>query len=299
MPAPNPVKPDPAPDVLFSLEALHRAWRLVRRNGTSPGSDGMTAAQFDQNLAEEFAKLRGEILAGQYKPCPVKRFYVPKDSGKNRPLSLWALRDRVAQRVIHDYLTPILESQFLDCSFGFRPGRSIEEAVGAIVQARESNRRWVVDADIASCFDRIPINLLMAQVRTLVPSRLAVRLIQQWLHTPVAGQYGEKAGVSQGSVISPQLANLYLHRFDQMILAALPEARLVRFADDFVILCRQRQEATWALNVARQSLANLKLQLNRDKTRIIHFQEGFVFLGVTFKGNRYSGLPNNGPHEKE
>ena len=231
MPAPNPVKPDPAPDVLFSLEALHRAWRLVRRNGTSPGSDGMTAAQFDQNLAEEFAKLRGEILAGQYKPCPVKRFYVPKDSGKNRPLSLWALRDRVAQRVIHDYLTPILESQFLDCSFGFRPGRSIEEAVGAIVQARESNRRWVVDADIASCFDRIPINLLMAQVRTLVPSRLAVRLIQQWLHTPVAGQYGEKAGVSQGSVISPQLANLYLHRFDQMILAALPEARLVRFAD--------------------------------------------------------------------
>jgi group II intron reverse transcriptase/maturase len=292
---------EPPPEVLVSMEALHRAWRLVRRNGSAPGSDGMTTARFERHLEAELERLRDQILSGKYHSHPIKRFYVPKDSGKNRPLSLWALRDRIAQRVIHDYLTPILEGQFLTCSYGFRPERSVEDAVEAIVRERNHNRRWVVDGDIRDCFDSIPINLLMSQVRTLVPSRLAVRLIYQWLRTPIEGQYGERAGVSQGSVISPQLANLYLHRFDQMIVAALPEARLIRFADDFVILCRQRADANWALKVAQQSLASLKLQLNRDKTRIVHFQEGFTFLGVTFKGSHLSGLPNqkNGGKQKE
>ncbi len=275
-----------APVVLFSPEALHRAWRLVRRNSDSPGVDGITLVKFERNLERELEQLRQEILDGSYRPQKVRRFYKPKASGGNRPLSIWTVRDRVAQRVVHDYMTPILEAMFLPCSYGFRPGRSTDDAVKAVTHAYQTKRRWVVDADITQCFDSIPSPLLLGQVRRVVPCELAVQLIKHWLNTPVLGQLGEKTGVSQGSVVSPQLANLYLHRFDQMIFAALPGVYLVRFADDFVILCREKAQADWALEVAAQSLANLKLQLNTNKTRVVHFQEGFDFLGFTFKRKR-------------
>ncbi len=283
---------DPLPEQLFSLAALHRAWRLVRRSGPSAGTDRVTPGEFERDLERELKRLRDDILTGAYRPQPVNRFYMPKPSGKKRPISVWAVRDRVAQRVIVDYLTPILETVFLDCSYGFRPGRSVPEAVYAVLTARDHNLRWVLDADIRDCFTSIPPDLLMAQVRTLVPSALAVNLIGLWLSTPVFKHSAILAGVSQGGVISPQLANLYLHRFDQMIQAVLPEARLVRFADDFVILCRRKREAWWALAVAQRSLGNLKLSLNMEKTRVVYFGEGFSFLGVTFKGNWHSLLPD-------
>lgn len=285
------VEADPPPEQLFALDALHRAWRLVRRNGPSAGIDRITPKDFENHLEAELTRLRHDILSGQYHPQSVNRFYIPKPSGKQRPISVWAVRDRVAQRVILDYLTPVLETLFLDCSYGFRPGRSVPEAVAAVIQARDEYYRWVVDADISECFDRIPIDLLMAQVRTIVPSRVAAHLIELWLYTPVYKYPNIHAGVSQGGVISPQLANLYLHRFDQMIQAALPEAQLVRFADDFVILCRHKREAWWGLAVAERSLGNLKLRLNMQKTRVVHFGEGFTFLGVTFKGQWHSPLP--------
>ena len=282
---------DPAPEQLFSLAALHRAWRLVRRSGLSAGTDRVTPQEFERRLEDELTHLRHDILSGQYQPKPVSRFYLPKSNGKQRPITLWAVRDRVAQRVVLDYLTPILEDVFLDCSYGFRPGRSVSDAVEAVVRARDRHLRWVVDADITACFDSIPPELLLPQVRSLVPSGLIVRLIEQWLNTPVYKYRHIRAGVSQGGVISPQLANLYLHRFDQMIQAALPEVTLVRFADDFVIFCRRKREAWWSLAVAQRSLGNLKLYLNMEKTRVTHFDEGFSFLGVTFKGGWHSPLP--------
>lgn len=278
---------EPPPHVLFSENALRRAWQLVRGNGPSPGSDGITLEAFAEGLDSELARLRDEILGKTYQPRPVRRYYVEKSSGKQRPLTLWAVRDRVAQRVIHDYLTPRLELQFLPCSYGFRPGRSTEHAIQAVLLAYDRNRRWVVDADIESCFDSIPIDLLMRQVRYLTSSKLVASLIEQWLLTPVIGHLGEVAGVSQGSVISPQLTNLYLHRFDQMMFSALPGIFLVRFADDFVVLTHRRDEAEWALQVAERCLANLQLKLNGQKTSVVHFQQGFEFLGMTFKGRRY------------
>lgn len=276
---------EPPPDVLFSMNALRRAWRLVRRNGASPGTDGVTQEQFEANLDLELNRLRQQILGGTYQPLPVRRFYVKKASGKQRPISIWAMRDRVAQRVAHDYLTPLLESLFLDCSYGFRPGRSVDHAIQAVIQARDSGLVWVLDTDIGDCFDSIRLDLLTAQLHRVVPSPFVLKLIELWLYTPVGGrQSNEIAGVSQGGVISPQLANLYLHRFDEMVIAALPQVRLVRFADDFVILCRSEQEAAWSLDVARRSLENLRLALNMRKTRLVHFDEGFTFLGFTFKG---------------
>lgn len=284
---------DSPPEQLFSLAALHRAWRLVRRSSPSAGTDRVTPQEFERRLEDELTRLHHDILSGQYRPKPVNRFYLPKPNGKQRPITVWTVRDRIAQRVVLDYLTPILESVFLDCSYGFRPGRSVPDAIAAVIQARDAHLRWVVDADITACFDSIPPELLLPQVRSLVSSGLVIRLIEQWLNTPVYKYPHLRAGVSQGGVISPQLANLYLHRFDQMSQAALPEAVLVRFADDFVILCRRKREAWWGLAVAERSLGNLKLRLNMDKTRVVQFDEGFSFLGVTFKGSWHSPLPGN------
>ncbi len=280
----NPSLHNPQPDMLFSMNALRRAWCLVRRSGQSPGTDGVTMAQFEAHSERELNRLRQQITGGTYQPFPVRRFYIKKSSGKERPISVWAFRDRVAQRVVHDYLTPILEPLFLDCSFGFRPGRSTGDAVQAVIEARDHDLPWVLDADIQDCFGNIPLPLLMGQLKRLVRSPLVIHLIEQWLHTPVDKQRDQIVGVSQGGVISPQLANLYLHRFDEMVLAALPQARLIRFADDFVILSRSEQEAVWSLDVTRRSLENLQLALNMRKTQIVHFEEGFSFLGTTFDG---------------
>lgn len=294
----SPFTDDPAPDVLFSMNALRRAWRQVRRNGPSPGTDGQKIEDFEARLDTELNRLRQHILGGAYQPQPVRRFYVSKTSGKQRPISIWALRDRVAQRVVHDYMTPLLDRLFLPCSYGFRLERSVEHAVQAIIGGRDAGLRWVLDADIADCFGSISIELLMGQVRRVIPSALVVRLIDQWLHTPVQGDARTIARVSQGGVISPQLANLYLHRFDEMMLAALPQARLIRFADDFVVLARSEDETVWSLEVARRSLENLRLSLNMRKTRIVHFDEGFAFLGVAFKGDRYA-LAHQTDHSNE
>lgn len=282
-----PTGNNPAPDILFSMNALRRAWQQVRRNGNAAGSDGITLEQFEQKLNQSLSHLRQQLLDGTYQPVPVRRFYIKKASGKQRPISLWAMRDRVVQRVVHDYLTVLLEPMFLPCSYGFRPGRSVEGAVQAIIRGRDDGLKWVLDADIADCFGSISLEILMGQVRRVVQSSYVVKLIDDWLQTPVQGKQGEVAGVSQGGVISPQLANLYLHRFDEMILAALPSSRLVRFADDFIILNQSEKAAVWSLDVARRSLENLRLSLNMRKTRLITFDEGFEFLGVTFKGNRH------------
>jgi group II intron reverse transcriptase/maturase len=281
----------PSPEQLFSPEALRRAWQFVRRNGQSPGLDGLRPANFEAQLESQLQALRDDVLSGRYKPQAVQRYYKPKTSGKNRPLSIWCLRDRVAQRVVHDYLTPLLERHFLPCSYGFRPGRSVEQAIAAVMDYRGANYRWVLDGDIENCFDSIPIPLLMSQARSFIPSNLALGLIELWLYAPVQHHQGVVAGVSQGSVLSPQLANLYLHRFDEMIAAALPESRLVRFADDFLILSRERREAFWSQSVAKRCLGNLRLRLNMQKTQVIHFEEGFQFLGRHFKGRRMTLLP--------
>ncbi len=275
---------DPSPDVLFSMNALRRAWQQVRRNGASPGTDGVKLIEFEDRLEPELNRLRQQIISGTYQPQPVRRFFIRKTSGKQRPISIWALRDRVAQRVVHDVLTVMLDPLFLDSSYGFRPGRAVEDAVRAVVAGRDAGLLWVLDTDIADCFGSIPLDILKGQIRRSVPSALIIRLIDQWLDTPVQGMPRETAGVSQGGVISPLLASLYLHRFDEMMLAALSQSRLVRFADDFIVLNPTEKDAVWSLEVARRSLENLRLSLNMRKTRLVTFEEGFSFLGFRFSG---------------
>jgi group II intron reverse transcriptase/maturase len=270
---------------IFSTEALQRAWRIVRRNGATPGVDRVTMGQFERELESNLAQLRQELLSGRYEPQPVRRVLVPKRKGGLRPLAIWTLRDRVAQRVVHDYLVTVVEPRFLDCSYGFRPGRSVTDAVQTITSARDANRRWVVDADIEDCFGSLDHGQLMRRVHDWVPERAVVALIEKWLrariYNPARGQPA-RAAASQGGVITPLLANVYLHSFDARIMQAVPYGTLVRFADDFVILCRRRREAETALATARQALGRLLLELNPHKTRLVHFDEGFKFLGVFF-----------------
>jgi group II intron reverse transcriptase/maturase len=285
MPSNVTIRDEVRPETLFSPDAMRRAWRMVRKNGQSPGTDRVTPRQFERHLDPELRRLREEVLDGSYRPQPVQRYYQVKASGKKRPLTIWAVRDRVAQRVVLDYLTPLLEGLFLDCSYGFRPGRKITDAVHAVATAYRQNLRWAVDADISECFDSIPVGPLLAQTQTVIASPFVVHLIDLWLNTVVAGRRGDQAGVSQGAVISPLLTNLYLHHFDQIIVTRLPETCLVRFADDFVILCRRKQEAIHALGIAQQTLTAMRMRMNAAKTRVVHFDEGFTFLGVGFKGS--------------
>jgi CRISPR-associated protein Cas1 len=246
----------------------------------------MTIDAFEARLNHELNRLRQQIIGGTYEPQPVRQFFIEKKSGKLRPIRIWSMRDKVAQRVVVDAITPLLEAHFLDCSYGFRPGRSVQQAVRAVAQSRDAGRHWVLDADISDCFGSIDTNLLMGQVKRLIAVDIFVELIDRWLNTPIDGAEYERAAVSQGGVISPLLANLYLHRFDEMMLAALPRSTLVRFADDFITVNASDDDAVWSLEVAQRSLANLKLKLNMRKTRIVHFDEGFRFLGYTFHEDR-------------
>lgn len=271
-----------SPERLFSMNAMRRAWNQVRRSGKAPGTDGMTLDAFEASLNHELNRLRQQIVSGTYEPQAVRQFFIKKKSGKLRPIRIWSVRDKVAQRLVVDAITPILEEHFLDCSYGFRPGRSVKMAVEAITNYRDSDKLWVLDADIKDCFGSIDLNLLMGQVKRVISEKIFVSLIQQWLYTPIEKIDHDVAAVSQGGVISPLLANLYLHRFDEMLIAALPQSQLVRFADDFIILNTSDDEAVWSLEVARRSLENLKLKLNMRKTRITHFDEGFRFLGYRF-----------------
>ena len=190
--------------------------------------------------------------------------------------------------MVYDYLEPIFEEGFLDCSYGFRPGRGVEDAVQAVLSHRDDGCRWVVDADIKNCFDSMDSRLLMRFLRRKVRNRIVLRLVKTWLDArifnPAPGEKG-RAGASQGGILSPLLCNIYLHPFDvEMTKQGL---RLVRYADDFVILCRHNREAEKALKAAERTLARLKLNLNPHKTRIVHFDQGFKFLGVFFLRNEH------------
>ena len=193
------------------------------------------------------------------------------------------LRDRIAQRVVYNAIAPLFESMFLPCSFGFRPGRGVHAAVEAVIAHRDAGCRWVVDADIQDCFDSIDSRLLIQFIRDRVRDGRVLRLIRRWLKAEIMNSVTGRptvAGTTQGGILSPLFANIYLHRFDTFMVAR--GHRLVRYADDFVVLCRRRAMAQRALQDARQGLARLRLRLNPHKTRIVRFDEGFKFLGVFF-----------------
>lgn len=271
-------RPHPA----FSDEALRRAWQQLKANGGGPGVDGVDIASFEARLKEHLAVLQAELSQGSYRPQPVRRVLIPKRNEGLRPLAVWTLRDRLAQRAVLNAVEPLFEPLFLPCSHGFRPGRSVQTAAEMVGAARDEGLRWVLDADIKECFENIDPVLLMRLVRRRLKDKRLLGLIDCWLQARVltAGGQMRAAGTAQGGVLSPLLCNVYLHEFDSTLVRQ--QLRLVRYADDFVVLQRRRREAEAAQAAAQEALAVLRLEFNLYKTRIVSFDQGFKFLGMFF-----------------
>lgn len=269
----------------FTPEALRHAWLAVRANAGAAGADGQTIAQFEAGLDGRLAALREEVLSGRYHPARVTQVLVPKPRGDWRPISLWAIRDRVAQRAVLAYLEPVFERRFRPCSYGFRPGRGGRDAAAAIDRARAAGARWVFDADIKDCFGQMRNGRTLRGLREWGTPEPIRALVRRWLEAGVwnARQAGTKAGTSQGGVISPLLCNVYLHPFDCAMDGRNGRGVwLVRYADDFVLLARDEAAIRRAADRAAAELRALELTIHPQKSRITSFEAGFQFVGWFF-----------------
>lgn len=270
-------------DQITAMSTLLRAFDRVEENHGGPGVDGETVEDFGTQLESRLLALRQSLRSGSYRPAPLLHTRMAKAEGGIRILRIPCVRDRVAQTAAALVLTRVLDPEFEDVSYGYREGRSVDQAVRRIMQLRDRGFRWVVDADIERYFDEIPSDKLLERLARHVDEEEVLALVRQWLTAEVrdgAGGYRMAKGVAQGSPLSPLLANLYLDRLDEAHLRA--GQKLVRFADDFVILCKTRPDAEQALDLAEAELRKMQLALNPTKTRITHFDHGFKYLGTIF-----------------
>ena len=274
----------------ITSKLVYEAWRSVRRNRGAAGIDKVSIQMFAKNLAANLDRLMRELKQRTYEPLPARRVYIPKDAKqtKFRPLGIPAVRDRVAQEVLRRLLNPIFEARFHDHSFGFRPGRSCHQAVEKVLELGRQGHRWVLDADISGFFDNLRHQAVMGELSEVVADGNILRLVEKFLRAGVleAGKYlPTRVGTPQGGVVSPLLANIALNVLDWHLHNL--GYQFVRYADDFVVLCRSEQEAKEALTAVEQLLKErLGLCLSAEKTKVTRFHEGFTFLGFDIK-SRY------------
>jgi len=300
-------------DKLSRADILSHAYALVRANKGAPGIDGQTFEAIEtQDGKEQFlACLREELTHKTYRADAVRRVWIPKPDGSRRPLGIPTIRDRVVQMAAKIVIEPIFEADFCEHAYGFRPKRSAHDAVDAVAGALLKGKRHVIDADLSKYFDTIPHAKLLAVVAERISDAAVLGLIKQWLKAAVVeededgtrrndgGGKGNRRGTPQGGVISPLLANLYLHLLDRIWerhgLEARYCARMVRYADDLVICCAGDVAAP--MQVLRQVLERLDLSLNETKTRMVDARkESFDFLGFRFHVRRSRRSGKRYPH---
>jgi group II intron reverse transcriptase/maturase len=273
-------------DKVVREDVMREAWRRVRRNRGSAGVDHQSIQWIEEQVGVQrfLDELRQELAGETYQPGLVRRVWIPKPGRREkRPLGVPTVRDRVAQMAVKLIIEPLFEADFLEVSYGYRPKRSARQAVNEIYRLSNS-RKWVVEVDLKSYFDTIPHDRLRECLYRRISDRKVKRLLRQWLEAGVLDDGKVTVpdrGSPQGGVLSPLLSNIYLHQFDTQWDEA--DGKLIRYADDFVILCRTRHEAGAALAKVRELMAELGLVVNEQKTRVVHLTAGFDFLGFTFR----------------
>ena len=276
-------------DKVTKIRNMKTAAKHVLDNGGSAGVDRINTVEFKENYSVHMRELYREFLEDRYQPKPALRVFIPKSDGRQRPLGIPTVKDRIAQAAVRGILEPIYEKEFCDCSLGFRKGKSQIDAINKIEEYKEQGYKWVLDADIKGFFDNIDHELLIEFIRQKVTDGWVIEIIKSWLTMGVMkdGEYiPTEKGTPQGGVISPLLANIFLHQFDKVMVER--GYKLVRFADDFVVMTKSKRKAKRAYEVVKEIITEkLKLELHPEKTVITNFGEGFVFLGFEFIAWRY------------
>lgn len=277
-------------DKIHRSRVLFAAWLSVRGKGRAVGSDHQSLEQFEENLETNLAKLEEEVRTGAYRPRPIRRTYIDKPgSNAKRPLGIPAVRDKVVQTALKLVIEPIFEREFIDTSFGFRPGIGCKDALRRVERLLKAGYTWVVDADLKSYFETIGHERLMEEVQQRIADSRVLALIRGFLKQQILEDlqlWTPETGSPQGAVISPLLSNIYLHEVDKAIKAAGYE--MVRYADDFVILCKSQTEAEAALARVSELVSERGLTLHADKTSLVNTAQagqGFDFLGYHFEND--------------
>lgn len=273
-------------ETALSDATLLLAWSHVHQKGGCPGTDGISTEDFAENAIQNLQSLARSVQEGGYTPDPLLRIWLERPGKSPRGLGIPTVRDRILQVALASVLSPIFEKYFEDCSYAYRPAHSLQMALSRIVEYRDQGYQWVVDADIQHFFDEISHQGLLLKIDAVLQDPRTTLLIGSWISAPIqdgTSLYIPERGIPQGSPISPLLANLYLGDLDKTLLAQ--GYRVVRYADDFIVLCKSRPEAVDALHLSEDVLNLLSLRIEPDKTRITSFEQGFRFLGADFIGD--------------
>lgn len=271
---------------VLDWDNLTDAWLRVAENRGAPGVDEVSIRRFARNWEENLQRIREQVWTNRYRPARLRRRAEPKRHGDGyRLISIPIVADRVLQRAVLNVVDDLFDRQFLECSYGYRAGRGLRQAVAAVLRCRDRGLTWVLDADIDDCFDSLDHSLLLGFLAETVDDPVVLGLMRGWLQ--VGRRYRDPdRGIALGMAISPLWCNIYLHRLDRELVRN--RWALMRYADDFVVCCASLKQAEQALVIVADVLAPLHLRLEPSKTRVTSFDEGFEFLGVRFYRDTYA-----------